>query len=115
MDNKTVKRFLRFMVLLALLAVITIIIGLFFAFGGNSPILIHATNIIDMVLIAVTILFVVAFLVVLLQWIKTGSSPDYSKAKNEHIKGKPKASYDDLPELAELIDNLDSAEASSGR
>ena len=61
-NNSPIRRFLRAMVILGVLIVIAIVFGLFFAFSGNNPILYYVANVIDMFLVAITVLFVMGFI-----------------------------------------------------
>ena len=60
-NNAAIKRFMKRMIVLIVLICIALVFGLFFAFGGNNPLLYHVANVIDMVLVAITVLFVLGF------------------------------------------------------
>ena len=103
MDNNTpIRRFLRAMVIVGVMVAIALLFGLFFAFSGNNPLLYHVANVIDMILVAITVLFVMGF--VYLAYIRfTGNGkPLFAPSRQA-----PKRKNADIPELADLIDSLD--------
>jgi hypothetical protein len=89
------------MVILGVLVAIALIIGLFFAFSGSNPLVYHVANVIDMILVAITVLFVMG--IMYMMYIRMmGGKPLFTPSKPAS-----KLKNDDIPELAELIDNLD--------
>lgn len=105
MDNNTpVRRFLRAMVIVGVSVAVAIIIGLFFAFSGNNPLLYHVANVIDMILIAITVLFVMG--ITYMMYIRImGGKPLFTPSRQS-----PKRKNADIPELTDLIDNLDATD-----
>jgi|GEM_PF-2517840 len=111
MDNG-LKRVLRGFLTIGVIVAIAILVGVFFAFGGNNPILIHMGNIIDMVLVAVTVLFLMAVAYKLYAMVTGSRDPIVAsqKRKNQQASKNKSKSNDELPELTELIENLDATE-----
>ncbi len=107
MDN-TIKQVLRGFVIIGVLVAIAVLVGMFFAFGGNNPLLIHLSNVIDMVLVAVTVLFLMA-VAYKLYAMATGTDKPIVASKKQKNRAK-QTENDDLPELTELIENLDATE-----
>lgn len=106
MDNNTpIRRLLRAMVMLGIMVVIAMLFGLFFAFGGRNPLLFHIANVIDMVLVAITVLLLMG--IIYMGYIKlTGNGQPLFKPSRQ----APKRKNGEIPELTELIDNLDATE-----
>ena len=103
-NNNATKRFLKGLIVFAVLAIIALIIGMFFAFGGDNPILIHVANIIDMLLVVITVIFLMIIAYVGYSFL-TGNGQSLTKSSKPSSKTKGK--HDEIPELSELIDNLD--------
>ena len=110
MDNNTpIRRFLRTMVILGVLVAIALIIGLFFAFSGNNPILYHVANVIDMFLVAITVIFIMGF--AYMGYVKlTGNGKPLFAPSRPKPNRKNSEVTADIPELADLIDSLDSTD-----
>lgn len=105
MDNQ-IKQLLRGFVILGVLIAIAILIGMFFAFGGDNPLLIHVSNVIDMILVAITVLFAMAVVYKVYAWVSGTGDPITTSQKTKNRQKS--ANSDELPELTELIENLDS-------
>lgn len=103
-SNLAVKRFLKRVLVVVVLLIIALAFGLFFAFGGSNPLLIHVANVIDMLLVVMTVLFLLA-VVYWLYTMVTGTGQPLTTNR----KRAPSRSDEDIPELSELIDNLDSS------
>ena len=103
-NNRALKQFLKRVLVVVVLLGIALLFGLFFAFGGDNPLLIHMANVIDIVLVMVTVLFLLG-LVYWLYTVVTGTAQPRQKS----AKRTSTHHNDDIPELSELIDNLDSS------
>lgn len=101
--NQAVKQIMKRLLVFVVLIVIAGAFGLFFAFGGNNPLLIHVANVIDMVLVAITVLFLLGFV----YWVYTMVTGNGRKG-NKSAKRSP-VHESDIPELNELLDNLDAS------
>lgn len=99
--NPALKRFMKRAVYIGGLLAIALVFGLFFAFGGDNPVLTHVANVIDMILVAVTVLFLLGLMYGLYMMV-TGQGLSRTKAP----KKKVSSNQDELPELTELLDNL---------
>lgn len=107
--DSSLKRVLRVLLTLGVLVSIAVVIGMIFAFGGNNPILIHLGNAIDLILVAITALFVMAVAYKLYAMATGSRDPIIASQKRKNVE-KQKSSNDDMPELTELIENLDRSE-----
>ena len=107
MDNNTpIRRFLRAVVIVGIMIAIALVIGLFFAFSGNNPLLYHVANVIDMFLVAITVLFVMGFVYMAYIKITGNGKPIFAPSRQA-----PKRKNADIPELADLIDSLDATDS----
>jgi predicted PurR-regulated permease PerM len=106
MDNNTaVRRLLRGMVIIGIMVAVALCVGLFFAFGGDNPLLIHVAHVIDMALVAITVLFVMGIVYVVYATVTHSGQPLFKSSKRS-----PNRKNDEIPELMELIDNLEPTE-----
>jgi len=107
MDNNTpIRRFLRAMIIVGVMVAIALLFGLFFAFSGNNPLLYHVAHVIDMLLVAITVLFVMGFIYMAYIKITGNGKPIFAPSRQE-----PKRKNADIPELADLIDSLDATDS----
>lgn len=99
--NDLIKRIMKRLLMLIVLIIIAGAFGLFFAFGGNNPLLIHVAHGIDMMLVTITVLIVFG----LIYWVYTMLT---GSGRAKTAKRSP-ANTGDIPELNDLIDSLDSS------
>jgi len=107
MDNSLIRRTLRAMVILIIMIAIASLFGLFFAFGGNNPLLYHVANVIDMVLVAIMVLFIMGMLYVAYIKVKGDGKPLFAPSR----PAQKRKNTADIPELADLIDSLDATDS----
>lgn len=107
MDN-SIKQILKVLLVIGILLVIAVLIGVFFAFGGNNPILIHIGNVIDIALVMITVLFLMAVAYKLYAMSTGRRDPIMASQKRKNTQQQ--RANDDMPELTQLIENLDASD-----
>lgn len=114
MANPILRRVMKFMLLIVFLAAIFVGIALFFAFGGDNPILVHIGNFLDIILMGLTFVLVVAVIYRIVLMTGYGAESQ-EKVKPGISKSQTVESYDDddeFPDFSQLVDNMESAETS---
>jgi len=114
MANPILRRIIKFLLFIAVLAVIFVAIALFFAFGGDNPALIQIGNLIDILVMGMSFVFVVAIIYKIMLMLGFGAETG-TKAKlgvRSSQEAVTSSVDDEFPDLNQLVDNLESAESS---
>lgn len=109
MDN-SIKQVLRILFGVGIVLAVAVLVGAFFAFGGDNPLLIHMGNVIDIVLVMMTVLFLMAVAYKVYAMATGSGDPIVASQKRKNVERQKRTSSDDMPELTELIENLDATE-----
>ncbi len=107
--DKSIRQIFKVLLIIGVLFAIAVAIGAFFAFGGNNPLLVHMGNVIDMMLVAVTVLFLMAVAYKVYAMATGSRDPIMASTKRKNTAQK-NSNANDMPELTELIENLDASE-----